>query len=289
MKKLFGLLCCAALFACDKIDNPIPEQVQLTACEVEFPDLVPFTTRRVLIEDYTGHKCGNCPAAALEAKRIEQKYPNDVVVMGVHAGFFAEYRSSGKYSTDFTCEASEKWDLDFGISAVGNPNGMVNRLDNGGNKVVAYPDWESKATQFIGRLADLELNVAAKINDDKICGQAFIQPLTKLDSNLAINIVLLEDSIVDWQKNYKNTGGDPNLPDGDVPDYVHNHVLRKSFNGPYGTLLTGISKVPTDSIFPIGIETQIDSTWRKSKLSVVAFVYDINSKEVLQVAKAKAK
>ena len=30
--------------------------------------------RKVLIEDYTGHRCGNCPAAARTLKRIDSIY-----------------------------------------------------------------------------------------------------------------------------------------------------------------------------------------------------------------------
>ena len=58
--------------------------------------------RKVLLEDYTGFKCVNCPAAAHEAHLLQEFYGDQMVVMGVHAGYYAEPDGSGNYTTDLT-------------------------------------------------------------------------------------------------------------------------------------------------------------------------------------------
>jgi thiol-disulfide isomerase/thioredoxin len=43
-------------------------------------------TRRVLLEDFTGHTCNNCPAAAVIAEGLQTFYGEDqLILVGVHA------------------------------------------------------------------------------------------------------------------------------------------------------------------------------------------------------------
>ncbi|MGB0166156.1 MAG: Omp28-related outer membrane protein [Luteibaculum sp.] len=276
-----------SILACDKIDNPIPTDLGTQAlCNSEFPELVSSAPKRVLLEDYTGHTCGNCPGAALTAKQLEKDYPGRVFALAVHAGSFADPLppQAKKFLSDFRTPASQQWDDFFEISVNGNPNGMVNRK---GEDAVWYKfpgEWFSEVQASLGQQADLELNLAASLSDS-ICATAFIQPLRILGNDLSISIVLMEDSVVDWQKNYEN-GGDPNYPYGDVENYVHNHVLRKNFNGIFGSALQ-LQEVGTDSIVPVGYKIAIDSTWNTENLSVLGFVFRTDTKEVLQVNKAK--
>jgi hypothetical protein len=85
--------------ACDKIDSPVIEKTSVEKLiETYYPgkpddyELNPTftpntnTNRNVLLEDYTGHRCNNCPAAATIAKNIEAANPNRVFIMSVHAG-----------------------------------------------------------------------------------------------------------------------------------------------------------------------------------------------------------
>ena len=73
------------------------------SCDIaEEPYLVPVDTlgngpggpsdgiRKILLEDYTGHKCPNCPEAAVEAHNLKLAYGDSLVIMAVHAGVFAE-------------------------------------------------------------------------------------------------------------------------------------------------------------------------------------------------------
>ena len=39
---------------------------------------------KVLIEDYTGHLCPNCPEAGREIKAIQDIYGNQVIALAIH-------------------------------------------------------------------------------------------------------------------------------------------------------------------------------------------------------------
>ena len=68
------LLLPVLFWACDTVSYRDAYEVQ--------PPVVPDTstkdsnaldyTRKIFLEDYTGHTCGNCPFAAEEAKKMEE-------------------------------------------------------------------------------------------------------------------------------------------------------------------------------------------------------------------------
>ncbi len=294
MNTLRSVLAIGALLfltRCDKIGNPYPKS-NAVAAECSSEEILPVTEapKRILLEDYTGHTCGNCPGAAVTAKELEEAYPEQVIVIAVHAGGFADYYpTSSKFYTDHTCETGVTWDEDFGISDNGNPNGMINREGPDGAKFLGPGEWNAEITKRLNDESQMEIHLVGSITDS-ICAQAFVQPLVAFDGseNLALNLVIIEDSIVDWQRNYAPPQGDASYPTADVPDYVHNHTLRTSLNGAFGTDID-LSETDTDAFLSLGYKAAIDSTWNPNTLSLVGFVYDKNSKEVLQVNKVKLK
>ena len=108
-----------AFAACDYIDEPYTEGSETT-------DPTDTVKRKILLEDFTGHQCPNCPAAAVIAHQLQELYPEQVVLVTVHAGIFAQMISPN-YLIDFTCAEGNALNSFFGVSAVGNPNGLINR------------------------------------------------------------------------------------------------------------------------------------------------------------------
>jgi hypothetical protein len=99
MKKILlslGLL--IFLFSsCDRVENPIPNDlgnydVALFpgnyGTEYSYPTFGQNTNTNVnvLLEDYTGHQCGNCPVGASIAESIEDANNGRVIVVSEHAG-----------------------------------------------------------------------------------------------------------------------------------------------------------------------------------------------------------
>jgi hypothetical protein len=285
---------CAATFifaACDKIDAPyvIPNEPEDTAaCPVpEFP-AVTAHYKRALLEDYTGHNCPNCPRAGLIAGDLKEQYADSLVVIAVHAGFFAKVSASDPVWTyDFRTTAGTAWDDFFKVGLVGNPNGMVSRKGYPDNQQVISPSaWANvvKNTVSEAPLMDLQLITEYNAAEDKLCIHAkttFLQTISGRALN--ISILVTEDSIVEAQKN-----SDPLV--GATPqilDYVHMHVMRGAVNGTWGTpvLLKEItSSAPVISTFPMHFTDFNLNAMVPEHCRIVAFVYDVDTKEVLQVA-----
>ena len=275
--------------ACDKVSEPyrtkiITENTDTVACPV--PEFINVTTyvKRVLLEDYTGHTCVNCPRAAVIARDLKEEHGDQIILMAVHAGDFAKPFASGNYTHDFRTPAGTEWDNYFGIGAVGNPNGMVNRRKTEGTYVISPSDWGGAVNSMLEEEALLDIQV---INDftageKKLCTHIKTQFRQAINKNLKLIIAITEDSIVAPQKN--NDPGVGTTPE--ILDYIHMHVLR-------GTLTTtwGVAIAATGSVYPESViksyRFEFDPKWIAVNCNVVAFVYDADTHEVLQAAEAK--
>jgi hypothetical protein len=272
MKKIHFIYLFFALIifqSCDKIDGPYTIPVPAKD----------WYGKRILIEDYTGHTCINCPAAALIATNLKTLYGDKVVVMSVHAGFFAKPSVPPFDTNDFRTEAGVAWDQFFGNANAGNPNGLINRVGYPTNSHIISPSaWASKVDSLIRDLPDLDITITPSYNPATrtLNGQVKTKFLKTIKRKLKLQIVVTQDSIVAPQK-------DQSL--GNIINYVHRHMLRKSVNGNWGSDLTdGTSYTPLDTELSQNMFLVFDPAWYGKRFSVVAFVYDDITKEVLQVA-----
>jgi len=279
------------LSSCDKIEAPyvIPATPPDTAaCPVpEFP-AVTAHYKRAFLEDYTGHNCPNCPRAALTAHDLKTLYADSLVVITVHAGFFAKPSTGDPlWAYDFRTAAGTEWDNFFKVGLVGNPNGMVSRKGYTENKQVLAPAlWANavKATVAEPPLMDLQLITEYNPTEDKLCihtKTTFLQSITGRTLNLSV--IITEDSIVQPQKNSEAAVG----PTPQIIDYVHMHVMRGTVNGIWGTpvlLKESTSSTPVVKTYPVHFDGFNLNTLIPKNCRVVAFVYDVDTKEVLQVA-----
>jgi thiol-disulfide isomerase/thioredoxin len=130
---IFSVLMIIALSSCDQIKPPY-EQTNNQPIDP--------TTKNVLLEEYTGFRCGNCPAAAEESHRIKAKYGNKVVVLAIHVGQLAMPVPQHKY--DFRTSIGNTLDEFYKIGSVlGTPNGLIDRSPYNSNPVLDYHTWEA--------------------------------------------------------------------------------------------------------------------------------------------------
>lgn len=237
--------------------------------------------RKVLLEDYTGQTCGNCPAANAIAGSIKDAHAGRVIVMEVHAGFFAQPRTSGtKYLTDFRCTAGNELDNFFGVSNVGNPYGMVNRLD--------FPTTEHvKSKEKWGGLVDSTLAKApiAKIGMtstyDEGTRAVTLKTSTKFVAEYpeptSLVIYLTEDSLLGWQTDYSKPSGSQ-----DVENYVHRHVLRAALNSTFGEALT-TAPAEINKKVSNQFNYTLPANFVSKHCALIAVLYNSTTREVLQV------
>ncbi|MBH83279.1 MAG: hypothetical protein CMP70_01215 [Flavobacteriales bacterium] len=250
---LVSLFVLSLTFSCDVI-----EKDNFTDPEADFP----WVGKKVLIEDFTGYKCTNCPQASSELKTIEELYPGKVVGIAIHAGFFAQ--PSGYFVTDFrTTEGNEL--ADFFEPEV-FPIGMINRQGYPQNILLSYTDWASIAAEQLLQAPTIDLSISEENNSVIIQARR----LSESNNSLKLVVCITENGII-----YKQIDGSEL-----IEEYEHNHVLRKVINGTWGSNIQ-LSSTLSTYIYDYTLE----DSWVRRNCNIVAFVYDNSNKEVLQVEK----
>ncbi|MCF8277126.1 MAG: Omp28-related outer membrane protein [Flavobacteriales bacterium] len=237
--------------------------------------------RNVLVEDYTGHTCGNCPRAAEVLHDLQLTYGSRVIPMAVHVGFFAAVQNNpdGSYATDFRTPAGNAWNTTFGSDAQGLPNGLINRRPHDGSYPYTYTAWTAEVANLLELDPDASLTLDNTYDPTSRTLNTSIEVSIFNDLNSGpynIIVCLTEDSVIDWQKDY-----DPALEDESLPDYVHMHVLRTNFNGPWGDQI-GTGNLAAGSVFTVNYSLELNPEWVAKNCKVVAFVHRTDTKEVVQ-------
>lgn len=219
--------------------------------------------RVVLLEDFTGQRCVNCPKGTEVIEQLQQAYGDNVIAVGIHGGPLA-FAGNARYeglSTDAGNEYYNHWGFDY------QPIGLVNR-----HGAVNYTDWAAAVREELSKPAPLSLSVDAVLQEDGHIDITLAAYGTDGVVEGKLQVWLLEDSIAALQL----------MPDG-TPNtsYNHNHVLRAPVNGLWGedfTITEGEWKELQMTFLP-------DAAWKPQHLSIVAFVY--NNQGVQQAAHAK--
>lgn len=276
MKKIFGLVLAvsAMLFAsCDNFEeNEYMVRVEGSTTE-SAPITKTQTKQAVLLEDYTGWMCVNCPSAAALLETMITTYGEDLVAMSVHAGSFAN-PSAANNNLDFRTTYGTQWNSEFGFSAY--PAGLVNRTYNGSSRIFQKDEWNSAVANLLSTQTHyMNINLGAKVSGKKIIVSAQYAPVANMDFPTYANIVVIESGIHGVQFNSDATYG--SVPK--IEDYVFNHVLRSN----------GLIALPLAETMATGTNIEknyainIDDAWVLGNCAVVVFVTNANTGEVVQV------
>ncbi len=259
------------LFACDKIDEPYARDTNPGVSK----------GRKVLLEEYTGHKCPNCPEASLLAHEIAHDHP-EVILVSIHTGNFAVPNPSGLFSTDFRTTTGDELNAYFKVGAY--PSATINRAGFQGNVTLASSVWEQAVASFqdFDPLARLQLTGTYDTLSRKLNVTVKTDFLESYPSPLQLVVYLTEDSIVRAQYNNNPEVG----PTPYITDYVHRHVLRASFNGSFGTALT-TGPVSFGTSISRDFSMVLDTAWNARHCSYVAFIAGQSTQEVLQAEQAR--
>lgn len=219
--------------------------------------------RCVLVEDFTGQRCLNCPIAAEEIEKLIEQYGDAIIAVSIHSGPLGFYTNSRFYGlkTELGDNYYNHWNLEY------QPVGLIDR-----GSPAEYTAWGTLIREELQKTAPVEIELNASVGDS-LCVDIHTE-IKGVDGDTKgkLQLWIVEDSITAFQM----------MPDGTLnPNYIHQHVFRAAVNGEWGDDITVQEGYAIDKeyIFPIDVE------WKLENLSVIAFVY--NDSGVLQVTKAK--
>ena len=282
--------------SCDRIDNPIPENNSELNWDL-FPNgdsaSYPWPTwtantntlKNVLMEDYTGQLCTNCPAAGAVAKGLEDANPGQVFVVSVHASPDGAFQAvqPPEFTIDFTTPAGDAYANEM-PGFLGNPMGCINRNSNGFGNSVWYFDTDWTSAVNTEKALTPNVNLQLQYNYYPSTRGLFIHTETEVlnDLNDTYNLIvmLLRDTVIGPQK----------LNNGTVDhEYHHHSVLTDNINGTWGTqLFSGTSATGDKYYNNFSYEVpNTDSTFDINNLSLVTFVCNRSTFAIEQVIKTE--
>lgn len=261
--KLYILGIVLALCACNEIDE------DERWVDYELPAL----ERNVLLEEFTGQRCVNCPEGAAQAKKLQEMFDHKVIVVGIHAGGYA-------VGTDFVTKAGNAyWEKFYSDGDTrGYPAAMVDRDGSVSNGFQS--EWTSKVIKagMVATQYSLSMSTNYDFDTRNLTVITTLNKATELAENKTKLLLLLTESkIIDLQYSVN-----PPL----ILDYEHNHVLRGAIGDKDEIPNYWGTDVKISSLEELTVTSssyQLNKGWVPENMNVVGIVYDADTFEVLQV------
>lgn len=222
--------------------------------------------RAVLVEDYTGQMCVNCPRATEEIHHLQAEFGSEnVIAVGIFSGPFGVNPRTGA-NLPLTTDTGKEYFTHWGLAE--QPVGIVNR-----HGASSYFDWAAIIHKELQRPTPVSIDIDAfRHEGDSLEMQVRVRCSEALSAHL--QLWLTEDSIVGTQY----------FPDNVIDrEYVHNHVFRTAVNGAWGTPLS----LQAGQTYSHRFTCLAEDAWRPWHLALVAFVYTAD--DVLQVTRKPLK
>lgn len=222
--------------------------------------------KRVLIEDYTGTWCGNCPRVA-HAIDLAKAQSDNVISVAIHRS------SSNPADANYDPYNFDASSIESAISLIGYPRAQLNRLTR----------WQALEQNNIPQVINLTQGVNPKL------GLAMTSEVTASNINLDVKVkfskdfedlnlvvYILENGLIYDQVNYTSFYGGA----ATLTNFQHDHTLRTCltplFGEPIANSQTTLGTTFTKS-FSLAIPSNIAN---KANIEFVAFITGADNKVI---------
>lgn len=217
----------------------------------EMTEIVP--QRNVLLEEFTGQMCPNCPKAHQAVSGFKQQYGEHLIAVSIHAGSFAienqDYPQLALQRPEGNIYAN-KW----GIEAY--PSAMINRRQG----PLGVNAWLNPLRAELLRTTPLTMNASARYHEADGTIQITVDMESTADITGKLQLWVTESNIVAVQQDGTEL----------ITEYIHNHVFQACVNGTWGEDI----QIPVSTPVRKTCEIAKQDYWKKADLAIVAFVYN---------------
>jgi hypothetical protein len=295
MKKLcflLGVIASFLLASCEEVPPYINMEPDAVIEDTTYVGAVPAPQlRRIVIEEYTGVRCPNCPKAQAEAKNISNANPGRVSTITIHplnklnsltSPFDPARGDKHKSNYDFRTQAGAQIFEMVGLSN-GLPIGNVCRtkFDAELSTNIDYQKWSAYASEEIAKPTPVNIEVKANnVGDEVEVRVTVTYTETVTDSNY-LTVAILESEMEDIQESQDQNGVTIY-----VEEYIHNHVLRAVLSGFFGDQLK--AAYTPGRVFIKTYRFKRGADWNPSNLEAIAMVHkDVISKTIIHAREVK--
>ena len=250
-------------FACETIDEDerfIGPIEGVTPQDSTSEDSILIIEKNVLIEDFTGQRCLNCPNASKTIHEMQAAFGKGrIIPVALHGGPMSIPAPAGLANAE-----SDGYNTKWNVSSW--PKGMVSR--KGG--LLEHTSWSAAVMPLLKENALVDIKADKSVYNEETRTLNVNVDLTAIETlDATLQVWLVENDIIAYQL----------MPDGSHnTKYEHSHVFRSSVNGTNGEK---VSLTKEETLSKQYEYTIADKTWKPENMAIVTFVANENG--VLQV------
>ena len=184
--------------------------------------------RNVILEEFTGQNCPNCPAGHAIAQALLDDNPGDVFVIAYHP-------QNSNYTIPFLDETFPNAFYTTPYCGTGRfmPSAFIGRREYGGERLQSRTVWTSYTNTQLTEASPVNVGVVATYDEGteelSIMVEAYYT--ANVTDGQSINVMLIESNIEGSQSGgYK---------------YTHNHIFRDAFTAQWGDAIANTTQGST--------------------------------------------
>lgn len=271
-KFFFGLLLCGCMSAFVSCDNISEEDRFIPIEKGDEPAPEPSdVVKKVLIQEFSGIQCSNCPIGARLLHSLQESYPDRFVVVCLQPTGVAQANPIGTFT--LANDLAKMYYDSFGVK------GLPTAVIDGGQVLADSRTWATPAIDALDAPApvDITLTTAYDQASRELTVNYETDFVESYGQDASILVWVVENGIIGPQIDKEAS---PQL----VKEYEHNHIFRTSANGNWGSSL-GV-------VFQVGdkksgsVKVTLDQNWKAENCEVVAFVFNTATRATLQAETA---
>lgn len=231
--------------------------------------------RGILLEEFTGSFCPNCPDGHAVSQSVARGYGGQVQLVSIHTGHYSPDKG------DFILRTDDGEEIAAHFKPSGFPTGMISRHEFSNNIVHGRAGWKSLTAKLKDDVATVNLYAEATYDDADRQLKIHTEGYSTVDNSakdMRLNILITQDYIKGYQKG--SVEGD---------NYIHMHVLRDYITPAEGEAITSRAKgdyfaADHTYIVPEDIKGQ---TLKPEDMRIIVFVTEKGMEDVANVTAIK--
>ena len=231
--------------------------------------------RGILLEEFTGSYCPNCPDGHAIAKSIGKGFRGQAHLVSIHTGSFSPTKGS------FILRTDDGEDIAAKFPPKGFPTGMISRHLFNGNFVHGREGWKTLANKLKDDVATVNLYAEGTYDGSDRTLKIHTEGYSAADNSskdMRLNVIITQDYIKGYQKG---------SAEGD--NYMHMHVLRDYITPTQGDVIDKKGKGDYFTAdYTYSVPTEINGQELKPQdMRIIVFVTENGMEEVANVKSIK--
>ncbi|PZF71505.1 Omp28-related outer membrane protein [Taibaiella soli] len=230
--------------------------------------------RNVMIEEFTGVTCANCPAGHAMIEGFEAKYPNRIIEARIYPFNFGQATPTDVTKQDFRTQKGT--DLAFvffgGLSFM--PACVIDRVPVNNQIMVSSPSWSDQVDKRIATVTPLNMYITSAYDAGSKTANITVKTAITQDiaKKLNLTVAIVEDSIIDAQE----------YPSTTDTFYMHQSVLRDFVTDYTGSeILPGLNPKPAGQVYIRYFSYKLSNdAWVPEHCRVIAWISNNEGKDI---------